>query len=76
VGAPGRPLEALGDEVPNRAPELPQYLALPTVEHLYRCVGLPVLKEAHDLASGGEQFVRGSFEGLLSYTESVHSLPP
>src|SRR5215218_3014434 len=74
-------LEALAfvaGDTPDGAPELPQDLALPRVEHLLGCMGLPVLQEAHGLASGGEQLVpcAGNVGGLPSYTDCVHSLPP
>jgi hypothetical protein len=64
----GHELEALAHSLSNRAPELPQDPDLPRVEHLNRCVGLPVLQEAHGRTSGGEQLIGGYFGGLLSYT--------
>ena len=69
-------LLSLAYTLANRLPQGPQNLTLARVEHLYRGVGLPILKEPHRLTRCCEQLASWSLAGLLSYTDCVHSLPP
>jgi hypothetical protein len=71
----GHELEALAYTLANRAPELPQDPDLPRVERLLGYVGLPVLEEAHGLASCGQEMILSVLRGCAKMGD-VHRGSP